>query len=429
MHRINALGKTTGELEDNILSVFNIMHMQNDAIHHVLLIDDFDTIVGSFDKAKPSLGRLDSDEGKESHSCVRAFYAFLAGMDAVARNHSRPENTVTLVCTARSNANVTLTRFDTVHLLNEPDWQQKRAALSKFLGFDYNHAEVPRGKTYDVELALDELAQMCIGLSFAEMAQNCRKAVIARDKADAGSNTDLSLLHALKRTLQSFTPASLRSGAVGGYVDIKVSCANDLLDTDQKQNQQCPLFGYDNELAWKELESNIVIPLCRAKELNLLLFNEQKAGVQGGLAGGIVLTGPPGSGKTILAQRCASFAASLNGSIKLLEVSCTSMIHKEVGASEKAIHHLFDCARRAAPCIVILDDVAAYETVETSGGIRSVSRLRRSAQGASGSRRPATAGLSIEATAIISMKHNAKRTPGRIPAVKSAPMEVLVIAP
>ena len=74
---------------------------------------------------------------------------------------------------------------------------------------------------------------------------------------------------------------------------------------------------------------------------------------------GALLAGPPGSGKTSLAFHCASLAASAPGTnnVSLLDVSATSLVHKEMGGSERAVRALFAAARRAAPCIVLLDGI------------------------------------------------------------------------
>jgi SpoVK/Ycf46/Vps4 family AAA+-type ATPase len=82
-----------------------------------------------------------------------------------------------------------------------------------------------------------------------------------------------------------------------------------------------------------------------------------------------LLTGSPMSGKTYLSHHCCRYAATLNPAIKVLDVSCTSLIHKEVGGSERAVRRLFDCARKAAPCIVIMDaieNVAAVRGHDTT---------------------------------------------------------------
>lgn len=40
-----------------------------------------------------------------------------------------------------------------------------------------------------------------------------------------------------------------------------------------------------------------------------------------------------------------------------MDVSCTSLIHKEIGGSERAVHHLFEAVRAAAPCLLLLDGI------------------------------------------------------------------------
>jgi SpoVK/Ycf46/Vps4 family AAA+-type ATPase len=142
---------------------------------------------------------------------------------------------------------------------------------------------------------------------------------------------------------------------------MRVLSSNDLLDPIRGFSKECPLFGTDAKMAWKQLESFIVLPLCRAGDLNALSAKSKQSSSGVNLSGGVLLTG--GSGKSSLARHCAAFAASILPSVKLLEVSCTSLIQKEVGSSERAIRRLFDCAKSASPCIVILDDVATIASV------------------------------------------------------------------
>lgn len=355
VHRLELLGRTVGEWEDSILSLFNTFSAK--AMPHLLLADNFDKLVRSPDQTR----RLDcTNESKENHAYARSFSGFLAAMDSFI---GIPRGTVVLVCTSKSNANPSLARFDALHPLSAPGYEERISSVKGVLGYDRDRMHKQIG----------DLAGLSVGLSFAEMAQNCRQAIVATHRpwkwhgtmdVESGIGDDtMQLLQALKNSLQLFAPASFLGGVVDGYVDMRVLSSEDLLDLSPYPLQSCPLFGHSSMIAWKELESNIVAPLCRAKELNFLLFNQEQSSEQAGLSCGVVLTGPAGSGKSTLAQHCAASAAALNPSIKLLEVSCTSMIHKEVGASEKSIHYLFDCARHAAPCVVILDDVAVISSV------------------------------------------------------------------
>ena len=125
------------------------------------------------------------------------------------------------------------------------------------------------------------------------------------------------------------------------------------------------------------MRATIVAPLCRSRELDDLLYGGDddcdgdataiggggtatrtaRTGVGKSVVAGALLTGPPGSGKTALARHCAAHAASILPTVKLIDVSCTSLIRKEVGGSERAVHGLFEAARAAGPCVLLLDGI------------------------------------------------------------------------
>ena len=356
-------------MEDNIISFFK--NAFSEASPCILMADDLDDIMVRMDGAKV----IDpTSESRASHSSARALATFLAIVDSLmAHQESHQRFCLTLICTAKINVDLGLARFDDVFVLESPNNKEREHALAGFVGINEDMINLLSAQErQQIEIRLKDLATSTVGLSYAEIAQTCRKAkmivdgkiksaVAPEENADSG----LTLLDAVKTAVQSFAPSSLRSGIVDGYVDMRVLNSNDLLDSLQGQGAPdiCPLYGHSSSLAWRELESQIVIPLCRSKALNLLLSNTEHSSVHGDLSGGVVITGAPGTGKSTLARHCASFAASLLPSVKLLEVSCTSMIHKEVGGSEKAIHHLFECARAAAPCVVILDDIAIISSV------------------------------------------------------------------
>ena len=62
-------------------------------------------------------------------------------------------------------------------------------------------------------------------------------------------------------------------------------------------------------------------------------------------------------GKTVLAYHCAAVAAGIIPSIKLIDVTCTSLIQKELRGLGRGIQKLFATARAAAPCILLLDGI------------------------------------------------------------------------
>ncbi|KAI3327985.1 putative AAA family ATPase/60S ribosome export protein Rix7 [Xylariaceae sp. AK1471] len=71
-------------------------------------------------------------------------------------------------------------------------------------------------------------------------------------------------------------------------------------------------------------------------------------------ARGVLIHGPPGCGKTMLAK---AYAASLG--IAFIPVSAPSLVAGMSGESEKKIRELYDEARSLAPCLVFIDEIDA----------------------------------------------------------------------
>lgn len=69
---------------------------------------------------------------------------------------------------------------------------------------------------------------------------------------------------------------------------------------------------------------------------------------------GILLSGPPGCGKTLLAQAVAS-ATQVN----FISVKGPALLSKYVGESERAVREVFHKAKQAAPCIIFFDEIDA----------------------------------------------------------------------
>jgi AAA+ superfamily predicted ATPase len=72
------------------------------------------------------------------------------------------------------------------------------------------------------------------------------------------------------------------------------------------------------------------------------------------LRGGLLLYGPPGCGKTFLARAIAGELGA-----RFLAVTLADVLDMWVGSSERNLHDLFAEARRAAPCVLFLDEIDA----------------------------------------------------------------------
>ncbi|PHH62761.1 hypothetical protein CDD81_6749 [Ophiocordyceps australis] len=98
---------------------------------------------------------------------------------------------------------------------------------------------------------------------------------------------------------------------------------------------------------------------------------------------GVVLWGPPGCGKTLVAQAVANEAQA-----SFIVVNGPEILNKYVGESERAVRELFERARSAAPCIIFFDEfdsvVPPRGSTSTDSGARIVNALLTELDGAQG---------------------------------------------
>ena len=78
---------------------------------------------------------------------------------------------------------------------------------------------------------------------------------------------------------------------------------------------------------------------------------------------GVLLFGPPGCGKTLLAKALASESRA-----NFISVKGPELLDKFVGESERAVRALFGRARASAPCIIFFDELDALAPRRGGGG-------------------------------------------------------------
>jgi len=69
---------------------------------------------------------------------------------------------------------------------------------------------------------------------------------------------------------------------------------------------------------------------------------------------GILLHGPPGTGKTMIAKALATMTDS-----NFISIKGPELLSKWVGESERGVREIFRKARQAAPCIIFIDEIDA----------------------------------------------------------------------
>ncbi len=77
---------------------------------------------------------------------------------------------------------------------------------------------------------------------------------------------------------------------------------------------------------------------------------------------GILLFGPPGTGKTMIAR-----AVATESNANFITVKGPEIFSKWVGVSEKAVREIFKKARQVAPCIVFLDEIDSIAALRGDG--------------------------------------------------------------
>lgn len=76
---------------------------------------------------------------------------------------------------------------------------------------------------------------------------------------------------------------------------------------------------------------------------------------------GLLLYGPPGCSKTVLARACATESA-----VNFVAVKGPELLNKYVGESERAVRDIFSKARAASPSIIFFDEIDALGTSRSS---------------------------------------------------------------
>ncbi len=103
------------------------------------------------------------------------------------------------------------------------------------------------------------------------------------------------------------------------------------------------IVGHD--VAKDELNEHLVLPILHKEIYESMGLN---------CNGGVILHGPPGTGKTMLGKA----AASLSG-VQFMAVSGPELLSKWVGESERAVRELFQRAQDAAPVVLFFDEFDA----------------------------------------------------------------------
>lgn len=119
------------------------------------------------------------------------------------------------------------------------------------------------------------------------------------------------------------------------------------MELDEKPNQSYQdIGGLDNQI--QELIEAVVLPITQSKIFESLGIQPPK---------GVLLYGPPGMGKTLLARACAAQTDAC-----FLKLAGPQLVQMYIGEGANLIREAFALAREKAPSIIFIDEIDAIGT-------------------------------------------------------------------
>jgi len=307
------MGRYYGESEGRLREVFEDAQAHAPAI---LFIDEIDAIAPKRE-----------DMGGEKQVERRVVAQLLALMDGLESRGNLIVIGATNIPDSIDSALRRPGRFDREITISIPDRRARLEILEIHT----------RGMPLASDVSLEHLAEVTHGFVGADLAALCREAAMSalrrvfpeiefdRDYIPYKTLASLEVTHAdFTEALKEVEPSALREffievpnvrwDDVGGLEEIK-----------------------------KALKETIEWPLQYPHLFEQALTRPGR---------GILLVGPPGCGKTLIAKAVASEAG-----VNFISVKGPALLSRFLGESERAVREIFRKARQASPCIICFDEL------------------------------------------------------------------------
>ncbi|KAK3989800.1 P-loop containing nucleoside triphosphate hydrolase protein [Cladorrhinum sp. PSN332] len=331
------VGGTSGESEKNIRDVFD------EAIRIapcLIFLDEIDAIAGR---------REGASKGMEG----RMVAEIMNGMDRIKRDTPLGKNVVVLAATNRPDFLDPAVRrrfgkeFD-MGMPSEKAREQILRSLVRGLEIDeaVNFKELAKLTPGYVGSDLEKVVSGAVSLSFRGNLNSLvdrasefradedfggaskpqRKWLLLEDHRQASWDETCVKMEQFRKAISEVQPASKREGfsTIPDTTWANIGALDDVR---------------------KKLEMSIIGPIKNPE-----LFSA--VGIQP--AAGILLWGPPGCGKTLVAKAVANESKA-----NFISIKGPELLNKYVGESERAVRQLFSRAKSSAPCILFFDEMDA----------------------------------------------------------------------
>ncbi|KAM9980224.1 hypothetical protein ACTFIZ_006495 [Dictyostelium cf. discoideum] len=306
----NLFQKDDGDTEKLIESIFNTASSQSP---FVLVFEEIDSISQI---RNDSLGYIEQ----------RVVSNFLTLLESNSKKRSVFVIGVTSRIESIDTAFFSIGKFDSVLNLPIPSPNDRKEILyllfKKFPNFNNNEIHYKELSEY--------LGECTHGFVGSDLNSLCKEAILVNIKRSNDCSDGYNLIEKF-----DFNKA---------FEIVKPSILN---------QYKLPTIGYGsngfNEIGGldeiiEKIKSSILTPMLNKSVLDRLGIKSPS---------GILLYGPPGNGKSLIARAIASSSPNIN----FISISSTDIIDPVVGASEKNLSKLFKTLRESSPCILFLDQV------------------------------------------------------------------------
>lgn len=325
------IGTYTGETEANLRRIFN------EAGHHapsIIFIDELDAMA-------PKRGETGA------HADTRAVTQLLSLMDGLKRVDS-----VIVVGTTNRVDSIDPAfrrpgRFDREVFLGPPDTVGRREILQ------IHAREMPLSGV--AQTFLDEVAKRSYGFVGADLMELCREAGLSTLRRSTANLDDHRA--AFKIPLESLKVEQEDFENALSYV--RPSALRETLIS-------MPDIG------WNDI-GGLGAVKKRLQEAVMHPFRNPEVFAKAGLAQhmGVLLYGPPGNGKTLLAKAVAKECG-----VNFINVDGPELFTKWLGESEEGVRHIFRIARQVAPVVIFFDQIDSIAPVrEQHSGSMTTNRV------------------------------------------------------